>query len=280
MASALRTAPSSARGIEDDLAALWRDVAADGSVSRASMSNLVAVSDAAGEHPVDALLKNPLITQVARLHPARVIALEYGAGASQPCGPSTASVGVLTFGSNGPRYGIEMIAVQVACVEASLPSIVRRLTRGDVPTTIWWMSDLSVAASARVLLTLGQQLLYDSREWRQVADGFSLLEQLIDSGRRPDLADLNWRRLQPLRDRLENYERSSPVRLKNGQPTAASWLLAGWLRTRGIPVTFDVDGLEAADMDEDYAAAVAAELHSLQGDHELRQSIKAARLAT
>jgi hypothetical protein len=84
MASALRTAPSSAREIENDLAALWRDVAADGPVSRASMSNLVAVSEAAGGHPVAALL-HPLITQVARLHPARVIALEYGADASQPC---------------------------------------------------------------------------------------------------------------------------------------------------------------------------------------------------
>src|SRR5687767_1382175 len=153
MAAALTSAPSSAHTVEVDLAALWCDVAAAGPISRAAMSNLVIVGDRTDRGPA-ALLEEPLVAAVARLHPARIIALEYHAGA-RACPPTAATVGIMTFGAGQPRYGVEMIAVRLECAGASLPSVVRALTRGDMPTTIWWKGDLSASPAAITLLELG-----------------------------------------------------------------------------------------------------------------------------
>ena len=73
----------------------------------------------------------------------RVIVLDHERGHAHASGPFAAGVGVAMFGPDQARYGVEQIAVQSDCAEDSLPSIVRRLLRGDVPTSVWWTEDLS-----------------------------------------------------------------------------------------------------------------------------------------
>src|SRR5205814_7078951 len=113
--------------------------------------------------------------------------------------PVAASVGVLTFGPPQSRYGVEHIAVRSACATASLPSIVRRMTLGSVPTSVWWTDDLSEVTPLEPLVVMGRQLLYDSRRWRDVRRGVRRLAALLGGSHSLDLADLNWRRLAPMR---------------------------------------------------------------------------------
>ena len=77
-------APSAAETVDDDLAALWREIARTAPVSRAVMSNLVVYCRRAAGDDVD--LASPPegvpIDEVARHHPARVILLHHDPDAS------------------------------------------------------------------------------------------------------------------------------------------------------------------------------------------------------
>jgi hypothetical protein len=231
---------SSAENIDADLAALWRELAHRATpIARAVMSNLVVFRDRTAPPGADveaAMADLPLDEVVAR-HPSRLIVIEHDPGASAPDAPFAAGVGIATFGPESARYGIEQVVVRSACAEASLPSIVRRLVRGDLPTSVWWTEDLSKVPPLEPLVTLGRQLVYDSRDWGDVRAALRVLEPLIGS-RRIDLADVNWRRLTPLRRALTEAPATggrlvAPDTLVNiaHRPDEAplAWLLAGAL---------------------------------------------------
>ena len=226
--------------IEPDLAALWRDLArADQPIARAVMSNLVVFcSPTDADHADAGAITVPLgLNDVAALHPSRLIVLEHEPGRPTPGAPFAAGVGIITFGPPHARYGVELIVVRSACAEASLPSIVRRFVRGDLPTTVWWTEDLSKAPPLDALVTMGRQLLYDSRRWHDLRRGVSALVPLV-AARRVDLADLNWRRLSPLRQALDHAagpagstsRHEVTVRIVHRRGEAAlAWLLAASL---------------------------------------------------
>jgi len=226
--------------VEADLAALWRDLAAgEARVARAVMSNLVVFRDrmaAAGADPETVLAGLPL-DDVASRHPSRMIVLEHCRDQAAAA-PFSAGVGIVTFGPPQARYGVEQIAVRAACPDASLLSILRRFLRGDLPTTVWWTEDLSAAPPLDAFIEVGRQLLYDSRQWRDVRRGVAALAPLLTE-ERIDPADLNWRRLEPLRTALAHvrgplsstaWQRASVriVAAEGEEPLA--WLCAGWLR--------------------------------------------------
>src|SRR5262249_1406976 len=137
-------------------------------------------------------------------HPSRVILIEVEQGRSALRPPWDAAVGILTFGPPKARYAVEEIGVRSACANQSLPSIVRRLIRGDMPTSVWWTSDLSLSAPPLELVAMGQQLVYDSSGWHDVQNGVKQLAPFFETryARRVHLADLNWRRLSSVRHAL------------------------------------------------------------------------------
>jgi hypothetical protein len=252
--------PSAAENVDDDLAALWRELARQGPVSRAVMSNLVIFCRAAAADDVD--LASPPegvpIDDVARNHPARVILLYHDPSAPEDNSTRetalAALVGVLTFGPLNARYGVEQIVLRTACSEAALPSIVRRLMLGDVPTSVWWTEDLSWTHPLAPLVTMGRQLLYDSRRWRDVPAAVRALAPLLADRFGPDLADVNWRRLLPVRRALVHAvgsadasarQRLTSVHIHHRPGEAAlAWLLAGWLQSvweppSGAPIQAD-----------------------------------------
>src|SRR5262245_63007913 len=112
--------PSSAGTIETDLAQLWREIAQEGAVSRATMCNLVVVAECpktvtdligfCGDIP---------IAPTARRHPARTIMVGYTPSCRDEAPPQGAAVAVLTFGDAPNRYGVELIAVHTTCGEES-----------------------------------------------------------------------------------------------------------------------------------------------------------------
>jgi glucose-6-phosphate dehydrogenase assembly protein OpcA len=164
-------------------------------------------------------------------------------------------VGVVVIESTAARYSVEQIAVRSTCAEESLPSIVRRLTRGDMPTTVWWREDLSLSPPLQALLTVGRQFIYDSQEWHDVRRGFATAASILDQARVPDLVDLNWRRLAPMRRALVHGVRTTAGAV-DGPPRvrvlhrrgyeASAWLMFGWLQSKlGLDAQPDVQDLEA-----------------------------------
>jgi len=242
---AWREAPP--ESVESELAAMWREIARHGTVARAVMSNLVVfryhdrrLRDR-GEHREarEAAFADLLDAVVAR-HPSRAIVIEHDRGQHDTRAPVGAGVGISIFGPPAARYGVESIVVRSACAEASLPSIVRRFMRGGLPTSVWWTEDLSVTAPLRSLTTMARQLIFDSSEWRNLAAAVrSLMRDEAVSN--IDLADLNWRRLRPLRSALVDAAAScgrrtvdaARVRIQHApDDSPLAWLLAGWLASR------------------------------------------------
>jgi len=247
MASALdarvwrRTAQPDA--IEAALTELWRDVGQDASIVRATMSNLVVVAEHSMSEAVDlwAPVAGVPIEEIARRHPARIILLHHVRQGTGNCPPVQAAVAVITFDSSVARYGVETLAVHSRCAETALPSIVRRLTLGDLPTTVWWTDDLSRTPPLRALVTMGRQFVYDSRQWRDVSAGFAGIGAIARTDNPPDLADLNWRRTSALRAALAAVAREHPhppasslrARISHRPGDAAlGRLILGWLAAR------------------------------------------------
>ena len=232
---------STPEAIEPDLAALWREIAeADAPIARAVMSNLVVFRNraAASGSGTAALGIDPPLEDVLALHPSRLIVLEYEQVERTSDPPFTAGVGIAVFGPEHARYGVEQIVARSACAEVALPSIVRRFIRGDLPTTVWWTEDLSQVAPLGALVTMGRQLLYDSRQWSDVAGGVRGIAPLVGD-RYADLADLNWRRLTPVRRALAHARQAGGLAVLSHDATvriahrpgesALAWLLAGSL---------------------------------------------------
>ena len=241
--------------IDRDLALLWQDLARAAPLTRAVLSNLVVFIEdvAAGAGPGG----RATLDEVVQRHPSRAIVLEHQREQNDARASLSASIGVLTFGAADARYGVEQILVRSACSEASLPSIVRRLLLGDVPTTVWWTEDLSRTSPLAPLLAMGRQFVFDSRCWIDVRRGVRALEPFIEAGAL-DLADLNWRRLEPVRRALVHHLQTAshdlplaPVRIGHAAGEAAlAWLLAGWLEARlsvGVPLDVSVTAFEQGD---------------------------------
>ena len=221
--------------IEADLFALWSDAGRAGPIARALMSNLVVYRPGVAAPDViePDVAVSALVDEVARRHPSRVL-LVWHAPTPGRC-ETHAGVGILVAGSGDARLGIEQIVVHSTGENASLPSIVRRLTLGDMPTTVWWNGDFSEVKSPRPLLGLCRQLVYDSREWSSVEANIAAIGRIAGD---LDLADLNWRRLDPLRRVMAQacgpdrpaafrFERAL-VRHRPGD-AALAWLAAGWM---------------------------------------------------
>jgi glucose-6-phosphate dehydrogenase assembly protein OpcA len=249
--------PSTPDAVERDLAALWRDLSQHGAIARAVMSNLVVFRlrerrSSARRGPLglkgrdgperqdggnDSL--DDLIDRVAARHPSRTIVIEHDRGDHDPGQPMGTDVGVSVFGRPTAKYAIEWIVVRSACADASLPSIVRRFVRGDVPTSVWWTEDVSRVPLRLALVETGRQLLYDSRRWRNLPAGIRGVAPLVTSGR-VDVADLNWPRLAHLRLALVHASASVPSGVAAGDTQITyrpgeeplAWLLAGWLAAR------------------------------------------------
>lgn len=226
--------------IEENLATLWREVAAGAApVARAVMSNLVVFRDRMAPADADpaAILAGLPLDEVAGRHPSRTIVVEHCRDET-PGPPFSAGVSVITFGPPRARYAVEQIVIRAACPDASLLSILRRFVRGDLPTTVWWTEDLSATPPLDAFIEVGRQLLYDSRRWRSVRRGAAALAPVV-ADRRIDPADLNWRRLAPMRSALVHVRgplsstawQRAEVRIvaARGQESLA-WLCAGWLR--------------------------------------------------
>jgi hypothetical protein len=201
---------SSPSAIEDDLKELWRSVGREGPVTPALLSNLVVL--ASGPRPSSDAVPEPRETlmRVAGRHPARIVLIDRLADCPAP-GADAVRVGILTFPGGEGRYGVEMIRLTTSCSEASMPSIMRGLVRGNVPTSVWCGEDLSAVPPVPPFLSQADQFIYESQGWRDPRRGFRELNQLLADPQPPLLLDLTWRQLVPIRTALVTALAHRPV---------------------------------------------------------------------
>jgi glucose-6-phosphate dehydrogenase assembly protein OpcA len=228
--------------IEHQLMALWTDVGREQPVARAVMSNLVVLKESPQANvDLTAAIPGIPLDEIARRHPARILLLYHVRGAPADCPPVAAAVAVTTFGAGTTPFGVETIAVESFCTATSLPSIVRRLTFGDLPTTMWWTDDLSHTTPVAGLVSMARQIVYDSRQWRDLRAGFAAAARLVSVQTPPDIADLNWRRLTAMRSAMAAIVRAREPVIDAGfhavlthRPGdgALAHLLAGWIAAR------------------------------------------------
>src|SRR5262249_17825060 len=87
-----------------------------------------------------------------------------------------------------------------------LPSAVRALLIGDLPTNVWWATPQPPPLAGVLLYDLAenaQQIIYDSIGWPEPARGVVAVAawlEVFDSGQAPSswrvASDVNWRRLK------------------------------------------------------------------------------------
>lgn len=228
--------------IERELASAWRDMAGAAPIARAVMANLVVYREQTRARTVDfeAIAGDVPIDAVVAQHPSRVILVDHERQ-DAPRSPFAAGAGIAVFGVAPAQYGVEQIAVRSACAERSLPSIVRWLLRGGVPTSVWWTEDISRVPPLEPIVRMARQLVYDSRRCRDVRRGIVALKTFVEGEPPIDLADVNWRRLSPLRRALLHAARGVDLAaLRRGAvrvicrpgDAALAWLAVGWLAAR------------------------------------------------
>ena len=206
-----------ARSIDDDLAALWRDLARDAPLpARGAVEPRRVLSSARRDASVEVVRRYSTCRrgEVAGRHSVADDRPQSRSSApATPCAAFAASVGVLTFGADSSRYGVEEIVIRSVCGEASLPSIVRRLAFGGLPTSVWWTPGFLGGEAARSAGHDGA-----SARCTTVGNGATFGRACSPSRSRcwracktPDLADLNWRRLTTFRQALVQAIDSAPA---------------------------------------------------------------------
>jgi len=220
------------------LAQLWKEQAGDEvGVTRACMSNLIVYcrEDESGAVPGE-------IAEVVKRHPSRVLqvverdddadlradvtAVCHVTGGGQPvCSEHVTLAG----GTRGVRR---------------VPSAVRSLLIGDLPTALWWASNEAPTSTRGLfgqLSAMVNQVIYDSVGWRDPVAGVLSTADWVRSGaQRHFISDLAWRRAKPYRrllaealdPELQPGALAGITRVEIEHTPHAlpqSWLLIGWL---------------------------------------------------
>ncbi len=226
--------------IDRELRQLWKQgPPGSETLTRACMSNLViycADQAEAEDVPRD-------IAEIVERHPSRVLLL---VGESGPGDALEAYVSALChLGDGGRQICSEHVTMAAHPKELHrLPTIVRSLLLGDLPTALWWIPHEPPSTRNEMfgaLAPMANQVIYDSMGWPDpVAGAIAAADYLAGAGPKQFVSDLAWRRLKPLRrlvsqaldpkiapGALDRIREVSIVHTPHALPQA--WLLIGWL---------------------------------------------------
>jgi len=232
--------PVDVAAIERELGALLGSPAPGESAlpTRARMSNLVvfASRDAAdgGELPES-------IAEISGRHPSRVLLLvdDPDLGAE----PRAWVSALCRLGGGGRRVCSEQVSIRSGPDGLRrLPSIVRPLLVGDLPTALWWAVPTAPPLAGelfRDLSGMARRVLWDSRDWDDEAGGLrSTARWAGGADPRQGLADLAWVRLAPWRAAIgralgTTAASTNSLRIVHGpHALPEALLLVGWLADR------------------------------------------------
>jgi glucose-6-phosphate dehydrogenase assembly protein OpcA len=207
------------------------------------MSNLIIWSPTAEE----ARQLPQEIALIVHEHPARVLLL-VGEGAASGNGIEASVSAFCTLGENRRRICSEHVTLSAAPGMAGrLPSVVRPLLIGDLPTSFWWTSHEPPPKGGPLFFELAEmagQVIYESQGWLDpIRHMIATANWAAREGTTQILADLEWRRLKTWRRLISQaldpavapgaLESITHVRLEHGpHALAKSWMLVGWLASK------------------------------------------------
>lgn len=225
--------------VERELEAMLRPSSetAAGVATRARMSNLVVFSTAeAAEGGL-----NESLAEVSGRHPSRVLLLV--ADGEHDQAPRAWVSALCRMGDGGRRICSEQVSIRAGGEGVRrLPSVVRPLLVGDLPTALWWAVPTPPPSHGELFLELAGmagRVLWDSTGWSDEAGGLRSVGKWADGvDPRVGLADLAWTRLSPWRTAIARAlgpgaTAVSHVRIEHGpHALPKALLLAGWLADR------------------------------------------------
>ncbi|MFQ5830667.1 MAG: glucose-6-phosphate dehydrogenase assembly protein OpcA, partial [Candidatus Methylomirabilia bacterium] len=127
-----------------------------------------------------------------------------------------------------------------------LPSTVRSLLLGDLPTAMWWASPEAPPLAGDLfseLAELADQMIYDSVAWADPLRQLVVVAKWVGGERPQAISDLAWRRPRLWRRLIAQsldpmsapgaLESITEVQIEHGpHALTQAWLLAGWLAFR------------------------------------------------
>lgn len=230
--------------IERELGRPWQPPEAlpDEPAARALMGNLVVVCRHESE-------KADVLAEVATIvahYPARVLVLVADAGSPSEELKAWVTIYRRTRGA-APQVCGEGVTIQAGGPAIPrLPSMVRSLVLGDLPTALWWATPEAPPLAGDLfveLADLADQVIYDSFAWMDPLRQLVLTATWVGGSGRPVASDLAWRRpklwrrivAQSLDPQLAPgaLEAITEVHMAHGpHALTQAWLLAGWLAFR------------------------------------------------
>lgn len=231
--------------IEAELARLWRAPGSDDgpTTTRACTSNLIVFCASRAE--AEACERD--IPEIVRQHPARVLLL-----VADPEAASALEASVSAFcypAGRGAHFCSEYVVLRAGGDAAQrLPSAVRPLLVGDLPTTLWWTpSDRSPPDSGKLFAQLdamADHVVYESRGWRDPVDAIvATTRWAADAPTGKAISDLAWRRLEAWRRLVAcaldpgvvpgALQRIREVMVEHGpHALPKAWMFVAWLAGR------------------------------------------------
>ncbi len=235
--------------IEPGLGRLWTQLNQDinsedfAVIMRACMSNLIIYCDT----PIEVQNIDHEIAAIVDDHPARVIMLTDNGSP----GSGTIEAGIQLYYTeldHGWQVCAERIDITApANMKDRLPSVVRSLLIGDLPTTFWWASQRTPSMSGEVFLRLAElanQVIYDNVGWVNPAQGVATMTRWVEAQQNTQIVhNLAWRRFTNWRKLISQVldPQAAPSALDNLHTIEVShgphalptvWLLMGWLSDR------------------------------------------------
>jgi glucose-6-phosphate dehydrogenase assembly protein OpcA len=238
--------PVDVQQIERELTAMWSAPpagAADAPVTRACMSNLIVYVPS---HDAAARLEAEIVPIVEH-HPSRVLMLvAEGTSGGEPL---EAYVSALChLGDGGRQVCSEHVVIRAGNgAIRRLPSVVRPLVLGDLPTALWWTGPAPPVGGGELFRELREdatQVIFDSLEWTDQAPGFVATAMWAAGVARNDgVSDLAWTRLGAWRSLVSQaldpavapgaLDSLHDVEVEHGARTAPqAWLLLAWMADR------------------------------------------------
>jgi glucose-6-phosphate dehydrogenase assembly protein OpcA len=228
-----------------ELARPWRhpEVATDEvPATRSLMGNLVVLCRSEAEGAEVAAEVGTIVAH----HPSRVILLVADAGSeSTEIDASVATHGRLVARSQ--QVCGELVTLRAgAPAVRRLPSMVRSLLLGDLPTALWWATPDAPPLAGELfgeLAHLADQVIYDSFAWTDPLRQLVVTANWVGGGGDGAVSDLAWRRPKLWRRVLAQsldpglapgaLESIGEVRIEHGpHALTQAWLLTGWLAFR------------------------------------------------
>src|SRR5262249_21145150 len=105
------------------------------------------------------------------------------------------------------RHHFEQVTVLLSgAATQSAPTIIQPLLKPDLPTYLWWVSDLpSTCEIFQRLITISNRVIVDSTTFSLPEERIRTLSSVLQASPNCALSDFNWSRIAPWRELVAQF---------------------------------------------------------------------------